>query len=891
MNSQNQKTVKDESIDFKEILFKIKSYWFPILLSLIFCIILAAIYIRYYTRPMYSVSSKIEIRDDSDDMMGTENIFEGMEMFSVKTNLKNEQAILKTHSLAEKTLKKLNLNISYYKYGTIKKVNQYKISPFKVIYDTLHPQIAGVELFINIIDSNSFNLSFECSDQSVYYIYNNKKNKKIKANYSYNKIHTFNEIIESPHYSFYIKKTDFFDKTSNNDIEYFFKYHTYNELKENRITINKINKEIDSLVKSILDNNSKKSLNTALINKQIVDSLHNVYNDELTKNWKVIKDKHKEWKQKQKDKLLNELIDSDFSFKLHDIDLLTRKYVKDLNVSPLNDESSILKLNIIGFTARKNIDYINTLSNIYIKDGLSEKNKMASNTIKFIDQQIKRTKDSSIIISNNLQSFKSNNPTISVSEKDYGIYFQKGKQETRISEYKINLDYYQQLLSYLKNSEGSENIISPTSMKINNPELNNLISTFITLNAEKKELELYTKENHPKYQSIISKINYTRNSIIENLKNVISTTKNALINEEKIINNFNKDIKDLPAAEKEYVQIIREKELIQNLENYLIEKRQSTAIAKEGTEPDHKIIDIARQDSRHPVSPNKILIYLLSSFFGLIIPVSIISLIEFLNEKIRSKSDITKITNIPILGVVGHSETLNHLSVLNNPKSIIAESFRSIRTNIQYLSTEKTCKVITITSSVGSEGKTFCSTNLASILSIAGYKTLIIGADLRKPMIHKSFELSNKNGLSSFLIGKNKQTKIIKKINENLSLIPSGPIPPNPSELLNSEKMANFIEDLKKKYDYILIDTPPIGIVTDGVIAMKFSDINLYIVRHNYTKKKMLNALNEIDDKQKIRNVNIIINDFHASKGTYSYGYGYGYEYNNGDGYYEQKNK
>ena len=217
-------------------------------------------------------------------------------MFSVKTNLKNEQAILKTHSLAEKTLKKLNLNISYYKYGTIKKVNQYKISPFKVIYDTLHPQIAGVELFINIIDSNSFNLSFECSDQSVYYIYNNKKNKKIKANYSYNKIHTFNEIIESPHYSFYIKKTDFFDKTSNNDIEYFFKYHTYNELKENRITINKINKEIDSLVKSILDNNSKKSLNTALINKQIVDSLHNVYNDELTKNWKVIKDKHKEWK-------------------------------------------------------------------------------------------------------------------------------------------------------------------------------------------------------------------------------------------------------------------------------------------------------------------------------------------------------------------------------------------------------------------------------------------------------------------------------------------------------------------------------------------------------------------------------------------------------------------
>ena len=239
-----------------------------------------------------------------------------------------------------------------------------------------------------------------------------------------------------------------------------------------------------------------------------------------------------------------------------------------------------------------------------------------------------------------------------------------------------------------------------------------------------------------------------------------------------------------------------------------------------------------------------------------------------------------------MLGVIGNSEKGGNLIVSESPKSIISESFRSLRTNIQYLASEKSSKLITVTSSVGSEGKTFCSSNLALIFSSAGYKTVLIGADLRKPKTHEDFKLDNQKGLSSYLIKKSKIEDIINQTQyENLSLITSGPIPPNPAELLNLERMKDLIKILKEKYEYIIIDTPPCGLVTDSVITMKLSDINLYVVRHNYTKKNMLNIINDLFETNQVSNLKIIINDYVVKPS--SYGYGYGYSYGNGYGYYE----
>ena len=259
------------------------------------------------------------------------------------------------------------------------------------------------------------------------------------------------------------------------------------------------------------------------------------------------------------------------------------------------------------------------------------------------------------------------------------------------------------------------------------------------------------------------------------------------------------------------------------------------------------------------------------------------------NDGIEIPKDIIKFTQTPIIGAIGHSDGATNIITSNAPKSIIAESFRSIRTNIQHFEKTENNQVISVSSSVGGEGKTFVAMNLATIFASAEYKTILIGGDLRKPKIHTDFKLNRNKGLSSYLLDKHKISEIIQNSHiKNLDIIASGPIPSKPAELISSSKMKIIIDELKNKYDYIIIDTPPIGLVTDGVLLMQYSDINLYVVRHNYSKIKTLNLVNSLESNSRIQNLRIIINDNQIKKiGSYGYAYGYEYGYY---GYYEEEN-
>ena len=248
------------------------------------------------------------------------------------------------------------------------------------------------------------------------------------------------------------------------------------------------------------------------------------------------------------------------------------------------------------------------------------------------------------------------------------------------------------------------------------------------------------------------------------------------------------------------------------------------------------------------------------------------------------------ITDIPILGIVGHSQIKSNLIVLDKPKSGISESFRSIRINLSYIAPDKEKKVIAITSSISGEGKTFCSINLASIIALSGKKTLLMGADLRKPKIYDDFGLSNLKGISTYLAKKSTISEIINKTRiENLDIILSGAVPPNPADLLGSARMGELMDELKLKYDYIILDTPPIGLVADSFLLFKYSDVNIYIVRHNYTEARLLEKIDGFYDEGKIENLSIIINDLYAKDAKYGYGYEYGYGYYSGYGYYEEE--
>ena len=571
----------------------------------------------------------------------------------------------------------------------------------------------------------------------------------------------------------------------------------------------------------------------------------------------------------------------DYSFKLHQTNNLFYRLRKEIAINPINKEASILKLTIKGKTPKKNIAILDKLTAIYIRNGLSDKNLMANNTLNFIDEQLDVIQDSLTSSDNKIEHFRLQDLPKTGDNDNLG----KQTLDNTLSEELVKIKSYKSLLSYLINNEDENNIVAPTSM--GNPELQSLITPLLELYAEKRKLQQTTTERHPTYIAVLDQIDDTKETIIENIKNQIDFTAIYEKDLKSRINTLTSKINKLPEAEKKELTLLRKQEIVLAQYKSLQEKWIEVAIAKAGIVSDHQVIDDARLDSKTPIKPRKVLAYFIAILFGILLPIIFISLRDFFSDTITSKADLLKSTNIPILGLIGHSDNARSLVVSTSSKSIIAESFRSLRTNIQYLAAEKPRKIITVTSSVGGEGKTFTAINLATIFALSGHKTMLIGGDLRKPKLHEDFKVDATKGLSNLLINKSELSDVIEKTKiDTLDVIASGPTPPNPAELLDSTKMKDLITKLNKTYDYVIIDTPPIGLVTDGVILMQYSDVNLYVVRHNYSKTKALGIINNLYNQQQVKNVHIIINDFKQSSSGYGYGYGYGYG-SSGDGYYE----
>lgn len=575
-----------------------------------------------------------------------------------------------------------------------------------------------------------------------------------------------------------------------------------------------------------------------------------------------------------------------YYFVVNNYNDLTQAFMKKINVIETDKESSILRITHEGSNPKKINDFLDRFNYNYLQIGLNEKNLIASNTIFFINDQLTSISDSLNKVENDLESFKQSNPKIQLSQEEYGTFYQIEKLEEEKAILELNNQYYLSVKDYLTENNNIDNIVAPSSMGINDPLLNQLISELTSLYSQLEAASINSRNEHPIVQSIQNQIQSTKNILNENIENIISNSEISLTDIEKRIAQIEIEINKLPSKERVLLNIQRKFNLNEIIYNYLLEKRAEASITKASNVSDHKIIDSPRLISNEPVEPNVLVVYLFTLFLGVFIPIISITLYYLLNDKIIDKKDVDQITNVPVIGKVMTNESGNNLVNINSPKSAIAESFRAIRTNIQYLASEKTEKVICLTSSVSGEGKTFISINLSSIISLTGEKTILIGADMRKPKIFDDFNLENTVGLSSYLSNQKTKEEIINKTQfENLDIILSGPIPPNPSELLNTEKMGSFINELKKEYKYIIIDTPPIGLVTDGLILMEHSDINIYVVRQNYTTKEMVKNFDEMVKNNNIPKINLIINGISTDKSSYGYGYGYGDTY--GYGYYD----
>jgi tyrosine-protein kinase Etk/Wzc len=577
-----------------------------------------------------------------------------------------------------------------------------------------------------------------------------------------------------------------------------------------------------------------------------------------------------------------------YSVKLNHFDQLVKQYFNKYTIKPINKQASILEINREGPYPEKEMAFINQLCNTYIQQGMDDKNRVTQKTILFIDEQLKGISDTLGEVEDQLQTFRTNNKIVDLSVSGSQIMGNVVDLEAQRSEQNLKNKYYTYLEDYVKNSNPLDQLIAPSIMGVSDPILISVLQKMIELYAKKKTLEMSYQKDNPLLREAENNLINLQNTLVENIHSI---QKNAAVLQQDINRRIalaESEISKLPSNEQKLLSITRRFQISDKLYTYLLEKRAEAGIAGAGINADNKILDKAMvMEKTYPKETSN---YSIAILIGLFLPLAIILGADIFNNKIQNHSQLQNLTKIPLVGSIVHNTKNTALVIANHPKSQISEAFRNLRSNISYLGGSEYKKIIMVTSTVSGEGKTFVSMNLSSVLAIGGYKTLLIGVDLRKPKIFQDFKLDNSFGLTNYLIGKATKESIIQKSElPNLDIITAGPTPPNPSELIMSNAFYQLIEDYKTEYDYIILDTPPIGLVADGMDIMKHSDIVLYVVRQNVSQKNYLSLINELYSTEKNKSIGLIFNDVNFASvygyGYGSYGYGYGTGYGSGYGY------
>lgn len=563
------------------------------------------------------------------------------------------------------------------------------------------------------------------------------------------------------------------------------------------------------------------------------------------------------------------------------------------SVSPTTKESSVLSVTASGYNVQKIIDFTNTLMNEYVVRGLEKKNVVSENTIEFIDNELGGIQESLSSAESDLKTFREQNDVMNLDLQANEVYSNLRALEKEKSEMAVNLKIYKRLKEYIEYQiNDPENLAAPSTMGISDPLLNQLAHDLVTLAQTKATQQLTLTEQHPQIVKLNEQIVTTKKALLENVNNLVNNAQMSLDEIDRRIALLEGESRRLPDKQQQLINYQRNFKFNEDTYKYLMQRRAEAQILKASNTPDNEILDIARIETTRKISPRTAMNYLIALIIGLLIPALYLFLKNYFNVSITDRKDVEKLTRFPIVGQVAQTSDTNPLVVINSPKSPIAESFRSIRTNIEFLTQGKSKSTILVTGDMQSIGKTFNSINIASIYAFYGKKTVLLGFDMRKPKLFQEFGLNNNVGISSFLSNKEPFENIIQTAPQvpNLDIITSGPIPPNPAELIASEKCDEFFKLLKEKYDYIIIDTPPLGLVTDAFLLMRFADVKLFIVRQGVTNKNIFGSIiKDLEDRG--IDASIVINGIQTNKGYYgkrygSYRYGYGYAYGYGYGRY-----
>jgi capsular exopolysaccharide synthesis family protein len=548
--------------------------------------------------------------------------------------------------------------------------------------------------------------------------------------------------------------------------------------------------------------------------------------------------------------------------------------------------SAIINLSMVDNNTKKIEDYLNETVRVVTKEQLARKNQFVTNTIKFIDSQLSRVKDSLTGNADALNAYRSKNGIYSLDQESELLSSKLADFELQRDEINRKKEYYSSLKSYLQTSQSFTDLPAPSVAGIDDGNILSNISKINSLSVQKAKYEATVKPGASIFDDLNSQIESIKLVLLEN----ISSTTNGINRDFNSINSKILSVKGqfskLPKDQQNLLDIERQYLLNEKTYNLFLSKRGEADIIKSATVSDILWIDSAKNTGAQPIDLKLSSRYMFALFGGILPPLLLAFLVTFFDTKIHSPQSLEGLSVIPLLGVVGKNVLDNNLAVHRKPKSSVAESFRAIRSSLQYMYKQHdadSTKTVMITSSVSGEGKTFCSINIATVFALSGKKTVLVGLDLRKPKIFGDFNIQNDIGAVNYLIGQKNLKEVTQATKvENLDVITSGPIPPNPSELLISKKMTALMEELKSKYDYIILDTPPIGLVADAIELLRYSDASLYVVRQDYSKKEMLTLINDKYKKGEVKNISFLYNGY-DQKGKYGYGYG-----NYANGYHEE---
>lgn len=776
---ENEKSFIDFQLIYRTVI--LNWYWF--ILSVIICVGLAAIYLRY-TTPTYQTVAKLLIKDQDDNKKSGIKYSSNLGTMSNSEGIDNEIEILGSRSVAQDAVRDLKLYVNYITKGRLKTITLYRDQPLSVDVDSKHLENLNRPIELSIKrDSNTFILT------GTYYVPTNERDA------------------EGP----FTLNTKFY-----------------------------------SLPHSIA---TRAGIITISSNQG-----------------KILR------KGEELEVVLQSPRDA------------CGQYVNNIQISKSTQGTSIAYLKMIDEIPNRSIDYLKQLVVAYNRQANEDKNTIALSTERFISSRLGKISQELGASEGKLQKYKQRNGVVEQQMNAASSFTNQTTSEQKLTDMETQIQLFNSVASEVKNSSRDFTQVIPSDVGLSDATASSLINKYNELVLERNRLLRSASVNSPVVEPLTDQIR----TLNKNIRRAIETARNNLeIQRDAVVSQFQKyntQVAEAPVQERMIQSIDREKDVMSNLFSMLLQKREENSMSLAATVDKGKLIDDPQFAGI--VSPNIKMIYLVAFFIGLLLPSLILFLIQLFRYKIEGHEDVARLTKLPIIADVpvandaakGKADIVVH----ENQNNQMEEVFRAMRTNIQFILEEKQ-KVILFTSSTSGEGKTFTAANLAVSFALLGKKVIFVGLDIRRPRLAEQFKINDhKHGITNLLIKNDPTLEDLKEqiipsgINQYLDLLMAGPIPPNPTELIARHSLNTVFEQLRQEYDYVIVDTAPVGLVTDTLQIGRIVDATVYMCRADYTLRSSFDMINELSAEKKLPKMNIVLNGVDMSKKKYGYYYGYG---------------